>query len=135
MPSRLVASSSAVTCRKPNCDTSTPLATCWRFHRCGKAGPTSFLEAIACGTPVVAAAVGGVPEILRVDAPGTAWSRGATSASWARALRATLDQSLPPDRVRRYALEFGWDEVVTRQCSLYEGVVAADASKPYRECA
>jgi hypothetical protein len=33
-----------------------------------------------------------------------------------------LEAALPAEHVRRYARQFGWDEVVTRQCALYEDV-------------
>ncbi|MEO6929212.1 MAG: hypothetical protein ABI190_08605, partial [Casimicrobiaceae bacterium] len=65
--------------------------------------------------------VGGVPEIVGSDAPGTMIvSRSA--AEWAAALRSMIDAALLPERVRHYALQFGWEEVVTQQCALYENV-------------
>jgi len=86
--------------------------------------PNVVLEAIACGTPVVASAVGGVPEILRHDAPARLIAER-TPEAWSNALRAMMDATLAPEHVRRYALRFGWDEIVAQQCSLYENVVSA----------
>jgi glycosyltransferase involved in cell wall biosynthesis len=83
--------------------------------------PNVLLEAIACGTPVIAADVGGVPEIIRGDAPGTVVARR-TASAWASALRAMIEAALPVERVRQYARQFGWDDVVARQCALYEDV-------------
>ncbi|MEO8976172.1 MAG: glycosyltransferase [Casimicrobiaceae bacterium] len=84
--------------------------------------PNVVLESIACGTPVVAAAVGGVPEILgNDDAPGAVVAQRAAS-TWAAALESMMRRALPPERVRQYALQFGWEEVVTSQCKLYEDV-------------
>jgi glycosyltransferase involved in cell wall biosynthesis len=89
--------------------------------------PNVVLEAIACGTPVAAASVGGVPEILRAAAPGVVVQEAGVAA-WQSALRALLDADLPPAEVRPYALQFEWDEVVNRQCALYEEVAAAHAT-------
>ena len=86
--------------------------------------PNVLLEAIACGTPVAASPVGGIPEILRDGAPGRLVSER-TPDAWRAALRGILDASMQPEAVRRHALAFGWDEVVTRQAALYERVVAA----------
>jgi glycosyltransferase involved in cell wall biosynthesis len=85
--------------------------------------PNVVLEAIACGTPVVATPVGGIPEILGRDAPGVLVGER-DPARWASVLRTLLDASLHPDQVRRYALQFGWEDVVGDQCALYERVVS-----------
>ena len=93
--------------------------------------PNVVLEAIACGTPVAAAAVGGVPEILGDDAPACLVTER-SAVAWRDALRGLLEASIAPERARRYAFRFAWDEVVTRQCALYEWVVAANGSTPSR---
>jgi teichuronic acid biosynthesis glycosyltransferase TuaC len=85
--------------------------------------PNVLLESLACGTPVVATAVGGVPEIVSVPAAGSTVARrtpAAISAACAAILRA------PPDRaaIRRHAERFGWDEPVHRQVQLLESVAA-----------
>ena len=90
--------------------------------------PNVLLEAIACGTPVAAASVGGVPEILRDGAPGRMVDER-TPRAWRDALRIILDASMQPEAVRQYALAFGWDEVVARQAALYEQIVAARRPK------
>jgi teichuronic acid biosynthesis glycosyltransferase TuaC len=86
--------------------------------------PNVILEAIACGTPVVAAPVGGVPEILGGEAPALL-VEARTAEAWAAALKTMLGAARRPDDVHRYALRFGWDEVVAAQCALYERVAAA----------
>jgi glycosyltransferase involved in cell wall biosynthesis len=86
--------------------------------------PNVLLESIACGTPVVAAGVGGVPEMLRPGAPGIIVD-GADVVQWRTALDALVRKDMAPDDVRRYAFAFDWEEIVTRQCNLYDGVVLA----------
>ena len=81
--------------------------------------PNVVLEAIACGIPVAAANVGGIPEILTSDAPGTIVDSRDPDA-WAAALDALLEAPRSHADVRAYALRFGWDGVVAEQCGLYE---------------
>jgi glycosyltransferase involved in cell wall biosynthesis len=95
--------------------------------------PNVILEAMACGTPVIASPVGGVPEILGPDAPGLLIAERGPDA-WASALRDLLEAPPAPETVRKYALQFGWDEVVDRQCALYEAV-ASQRARAYGTCA
>jgi glycosyltransferase involved in cell wall biosynthesis len=81
--------------------------------------PNVVLESMACGTPVAAAAVGGVPEIIRDGAPGVIVRERSVEA-WMESMRMLLQARLTPQRVRTYAARFGWNEVVSEQCALYE---------------
>ena len=83
-----------------------------------------LLEAVACGTPVVATAIWGTPEVVADPVAGRLVPvRSATSL--ARAIRDLL--AAPPDRAatRRYAEGFSWDATVAGQLDLYRGVAAA----------
>ena len=72
------------------------------------------LEAMAAGTPVIAAAGGGAPETV-VDGV-TGWLVPPEPAAFAAALSQALATDLGPMRsaARRRAAEFGWDRFVSR---------------------
>jgi D-inositol-3-phosphate glycosyltransferase len=83
------------------------------------------LEAQACGIPVVAAAVGGLPTAVEDGATG-ALVDGHDPRVWAAAIEALLDD---PRRRRalgiraaRRASEFGWGTVAARMVEVYDEV-------------
>jgi teichuronic acid biosynthesis glycosyltransferase TuaC len=85
--------------------------------------PNVLLEALACGTPVVAPAVGGVPEIVRDDAAGRLVAER-TPEALARALRDLLAD--PPARaaVRAYAERFGWGPTTAGQIRMFRSILS-----------
>jgi glycosyltransferase involved in cell wall biosynthesis len=70
-----------------------------------------LLESLACGTPVVATAVGGAPEIVRDGQDGFLVPHGNASAL-ARALGNALGQSWDRQAIARHAQRFDWAESV-----------------------
>jgi len=86
--------------------------------------PNVALEALACGTPVVAADVGGVREII-AGSPGSIAVDGSHSKDFADALLQLLRE--PPDRsaIRRHAEQFSWSTVIAAQTELYESIVVS----------
>ncbi len=68
--------------------------------------PNVLLEAMACGTPVVATAVGGVPEIVQGSAGRIVATR--TVGDLVSALREQLRSTPDRDAVRAHAMRFGW---------------------------
>ena len=92
------------------------------------------LEAMACGTAVVASAVGGIPEVV-VDGvtgllvPYSADDPGAFETGLATSVAALLGD---PSRARslgtagraRAVAEFGWDAVARRTLEVYEAVLS-----------
>jgi glycosyltransferase involved in cell wall biosynthesis len=73
--------------------------------------PNVLLESLACGTPVVATAVGGAPEIVRDGQDGFLVPHGNASAL-ARALGNALGQSWDRQAIARHAQRFDWAESV-----------------------
>lgn len=87
------------------------------------------LEAMACGTPVVASRVGGIPEVVEDGVTGALVSVDDDfEAGLTRALDAVLGD---PDKARRMGEagreravgEFGWDAIARRTVRLYEEIV------------
>jgi glycosyltransferase involved in cell wall biosynthesis len=88
--------------------------------------PNVLLEAMACGTPVVATNVGGVREIVTTDEVGRVVAQR-DYESLARAIEQLL--ATPTDRiaVRRYAEGYGWEPVSLGQLELFAGLVTHDS--------
>jgi glycosyltransferase involved in cell wall biosynthesis len=86
--------------------------------------PNVLLEAMACGTPVVASNVNGVAEVVRAPAAGRLL-RERTPAGLVAALR-ELRQDLPGRAAtRRYAEQFGWRQVALANRALLQAAAAA----------
>jgi glycosyltransferase involved in cell wall biosynthesis len=84
--------------------------------------PNVVLESLACGTPVVATGVGGVPEILRQRAAGTmVLQRDANEV--AEAIHSVLVPARDQETVVKASGLRPWSEVANAQVSLFERVV------------
>jgi glycosyltransferase involved in cell wall biosynthesis len=85
--------------------------------------PNVLLEAMACGTPVLATDVGGCREVVTAPEAGLLSSRRSPDAL-ADGVRQLLANY--PDRAatRRYAERFGWEATSSGQFELFQRVVA-----------
>jgi glycosyltransferase involved in cell wall biosynthesis len=88
--------------------------------------PNVVLESLACGTPVIASHVGGIPEVLTSDVAGVLLERSSPDCLRA-AILALRERRLPKSAVREFALRFAWEPTINAQIALYRKVLA-DAS-------
>lgn len=82
-----------------------------------------LLEAMACGTPVVASSIWGTPEVVATDAVGRLVAER-TGAAFADAIRSLI--AAGPDRevVRQYAENFSWQATTDAQLALFQQIMA-----------
>jgi glycosyltransferase involved in cell wall biosynthesis len=82
-----------------------------------------LLEAMACGTPVVASRIWGTPEVVARPEAGVLMSERSAAGvvEGVMALRAALPER---DATRRYAEQFSWDDTTEGQLKLFRQILA-----------
>jgi glycosyltransferase involved in cell wall biosynthesis len=88
-----------------------------------------FLEAMACGLPVVTTDVGGNPEVVLHESLGTIVPFG-DSAALERALDAALRRSWDRGQIREYAQQNDWETRVDQLCKAFESVLKSEPGRP-----
>ncbi|WP_328535576.1 glycogen synthase [Streptomyces sp. NBC_00344] len=97
------------------------------------------LEAMACGTAVVASAVGGIPEVVSDGATGLLVPyEGGDPAGFVAGLAAALNRVLTDRGLsarmgaagrERAVREFGWEQVARRTVEVYESLAKASGNR------
>jgi len=86
--------------------------------------PNVLLEAMACGTPVIASNVGGVPEIITRPVAGRMMA-ALTPHALVDACNDLFAKYPDSTSVRSYAEEFGWDATTRAQLDLFKEILHA----------
>jgi glycosyltransferase involved in cell wall biosynthesis len=92
--------------------------------------PNVVLESLACGTPVVASGVGGIPEVITSPVAGRVIN-DCNEVTIAEAVKARRTSEVSRESVREFAHQFDWQSRISAQIELYEDVLAAGRQRSH----
>ena len=84
--------------------------------------PVSLLEALMCGKPVIATAVGGIPEVMTSPEYGIL-VEPRNVAQLSQALLEGFSKDWREDRIAQYGARFTWEAIAKRIRGIYEDVL------------
>jgi glycosyltransferase involved in cell wall biosynthesis len=92
--------------------------------------PNVVLEALACGTAVLATAVGGIPEIMVAQVAGRLLRERTAAAITTAWQSLAADEIAPSGRAerRQYAEQFGWEPTTQGQIRIFRQMLAGGAA-------
>lgn len=91
--------------------------------------PNVLLEAMACGTPVLASETGGIPEIVGVPEAGRLIGQG-TADDIVRGVEALRRSPVDRDATRKYAERFLWEPTTEGQLSIFRRYLPVNLLTP-----
>lgn len=90
--------------------------------------PNVVLESLACGTPVVATAVGGVPEIIKDRCAGRLLTDRSSTAIADAVCQVLADKTTQRSEIRAQVSEFDWERTVKGLTRIFDSVCGRKAS-------
>ncbi len=89
---------------------------------CREGMPNVLLESLACGTPVVASAVGGIPEVVADPAAGE-MMKALSADAVVEAVTRLRGRGIDRTATRTYAERFRWEETTRGQMELFRQIL------------
>jgi len=87
--------------------------------------PTVIFESLACGTPVLATAVGGIPEAIEDDRLGRTVSADISAEDLSTEIQSALGKEWDRQYMIEYAFQNSWDEITGRLMTLHSDLITA----------
>ena len=85
--------------------------------------PTVIHEALACGTPVLATVVGGVPEALADPRLGALLPANISPEKLAETIESSLKNNWDRGYIKRHAFRYTWEEITIQLVSTYRSLL------------